>query len=451
MNNNKIIEGPIWKNMLSYFGALLLGAFFQQFYNTVDAVIVGRAVGSEGLAAVGGSAAMIVNLFVGFFMGLSSGATVVIAQFYGADRKDEVHQAVHTALALAIIGGIIITIAGIATAPSIIKLMNTPAEVVESSTVYLRIFFIGMIANLVYNMGAGILRAVGDSKRPLYVLIISCFINIVLDIFFVIVLGMGRKGITTGVMGVAVATVLSQIISALIIVILLSRTSRSYRLDVGKIRIYPDILKRIISIGLPAGLQSTMYTLSNTLIQASINEFGKDATAAWAAYGKIDVLFWMTVNSIGASVTTFAGQNFGAGKYKRVRASTRTAFAMALIITIPLSIILYNFGNGFLYIFVDNENVIQIGMQMIRFLAPFYVTYIFVEIFSGVLRGIGSALIPMLITMSGICLLRVFWILVVFPTNRTIETVEASYPITWITTSTLFIIYYVYYVKKKLP
>ncbi|SFB86647.1 MATE family efflux transporter [Butyrivibrio sp. YAB3001] len=445
---NSIVEGPIWKNMLIYFWALLLGAFFQQFYNTVDAVIVGRAVGSDGLAAVGGSAAMVVNLFVGFFMGLSSGATVVIAQFYGAGRKDEVKKAVHTAIAIAISGGIIITIIGLFISSWIIDVMKTPKEVIEASTAYLRIYFIGMVANLVYNMGAGILRAIGDSRRPLIVLIISCFVNIFLDIFFVIVLGMGKQGITQGVMGVAVATVICQLISAVIVVIMLMRSNDSYKLILKEIRIDPGMLKRIISIGLPAGVQSTMYTLSNVLIQASINEFGKDATAAWAAYGKIDVLFWMTISSLGTAATTFAGQNYGAGKYSRVRNSTRQAFFIAAVITTPLSAILYFWGKVFLYIFVDDANVISIGVQMIKFLAPFYVTYIAVEILSGVLRGMGTALVPMLITLSGICLLRVSWILLVFPQHRTIETVEASYPITWITTSVLFFIYYFYYVIK---
>lgn len=449
LSPNKITEGPIWKNMLSYFGALLLGAFFQQFYNTVDAIIVGRAVGSDGLAAVGGSAAMVVNLFVGFFMGLSSGATVIIAQFYGADRKKEVSKAVHTAIAIAITGGIFFTIVGLLSSSWIINVMKTPAEVVEPSTVYLRIFFLGMIANLIYNMGAGILRAIGDSKRPLYVLIISCFANIVLDLFFVIFLKMGQISVTMGVTGVAIATVLCQILSATIVVIILMRSSDSYRLILSKIRFDMPMLAKIIRIGLPAGIQSTMYTLSNILIQASINEFGKDATAAWATYGKIDVLFWMTVSSLGTSVTTFAGQNYGAGKYGRVRQSTRQAFIIAGIITIPLSLLLYFFGKGFLYIFVADENVINIGMQMIRFLAPFYITYIGVEVFSGVLRGMGSALIPMLITLCGICLLRVSWILLVFPLHRTIETVEASYPITWITTSILFLIYYIYYVREN--
>ncbi|WP_022777623.1 MATE family efflux transporter [Butyrivibrio sp. AE3009] len=447
-NENSITEGVIWKSMLSYFGALLLGAFFQQFYNTVDAVIVGRAVGSDALAAVGGSAAMVTSLFVGFFMGLSSGATVVIAQFFGAKSRKEVSKAVHTAIAIALAGGAVITLVGFLISSWIIGVMKTPVETVEASTIYLKIYFAGMIPNLVYNMGAGILRAVGDSKRPLYVLIVSCFANIILDVFFVIVLGMGKMGITYGVIGVAVATVLCQLISAVIIIVMLMRSTDCYKFEFKKLGFDPSMVSRIIRIGLPAGIQTTMYTLSNILIQSSINEFGKDAAAAWAAYGKIDVLFWMTISSLGTSVTTFVGQNFGAGKYDRVHKSTRQAALIALIITIPLSVILYFYGKGFLYIFVDNKNVIDIGIQMIKYLAPFYVTYIGVEIFSGTLRGMGTALVPMFITLSGICLLRVSWILIAFPLNRTIETVEASYPITWITTSVLFAIYYVIYTRK---
>ena len=448
-DKNSITEGVIWRSMLSYFGTLLLGAFFQQFYNTVDAVIVGKAVGSDALAAVGGSAAMVVNLFVGFFLGLSSGATVVVSQFYGAAGKEEVKKAVHTAIAMAIVGGAIITIVGIAVSSWTIEVMKTPIEISEASAIYLKIFFAGMIPNLIYNMGAGILRAVGDSKRPLYVLVISCFANIILDLFFVIALGMGKMGITQGVIGVAIATVLCQAISAAIVIVMLMRATDCYRLYPGQIRFDVSMLLRIISIGLPAGIQTTMYTLSNILIQSSINEFGKDTIAAWAAYGKIDVLFWMTMSSLSTSVTTFVGQNFGAGKYDRVHKSTRTAFAIALFITIPLSIILYFYGRAFLYIFVDNQEVIRIGDQMIKFLAPFYITYICVEIFSGTLRGMGTALVPMLITLSGICVLRVSWILIVFPLHRTIETVEASYPITWATTSVLFVIYYFIYTRKR--
>ena len=435
--------------MLSYFWALLLGAFFQQFYNTIDAVIVGRAVSSDALGAVGGSAAMVVNLFVGFFMGLSSGASVVISQFYGAGRKKEVESSVHTALALAVTGGFVITVIGAAIAPGIIHAMGTPKEQAQAAVIYLRIFFLGMIANLVYNMGAGILRAVGDSKRPLIVLVISCAANIILDVLFVIVLGLGKRGDSQGVMGVAIATVLCQIISATLVLVILMRTEDCYKVSLRRIKFDSHMLGKIVRIGLPAGFQTTMYTISNVIIQSAFNSLGKDVAAAWAAYGKIDVIFWMTVSCLGTSVTTFAGQNYGAGKNDRVRKSTRQGFLIALVITIPMSVLMYLFGDTLLRIFVTNEEVIRIGVQMIEFLAPFYCTYIAVEIFAGTLRGMGDAILPMLITLSGICILRVIWMLVVFPQNRTVETIETSYPLTWITTSVLFLIYYLIFITKK--
>ena len=435
--------------MLSYFFALLLGAFFQQFYNTIDAVIVSRAVSSDALGAVGGSAAMIVNLFVGFFMGLSSGAAVVISQFYGASRKDEVGKAVHTAIALAVAGGLVITLIGVFISPWIIRTMKTPIEQEAASIIYLRIYFLGMVPNLVYNMGAGILRAVGDSKRPLIILIISSFVNIVLDLLFVIGLGFGKRGDVYGVTGVAVATVISQLVSAVLVVAMLARSSDSYRLTLNRIRFDGPLLSRIVCIGIPAGLQSTMYTLSNILIQAAINGFGKDAASAWAAYGKIDVLFWMMINSMGTAVTTFAGQNYGVGRYDRVRKSAREGALIALVLTIPLSTTLFLFGKQILMIFVKNEEVIRIGFEMIRFLAPFYAVYIGVEILSGALRGMGDALFPMIITMSGVCVLRVLWILFAFPHNKTLEMVEVSYPITWAVTSLLYLVYYNVYIRKK--
>ena len=434
--------------MLSYFFALLLGAFFQQFYNTIDAVVVSRAVSSDALGAVGGSAAMIVNLFVGFFMGLSSGAAVVISQYYGATRKEEVEKAVHTSIALAMAGGLVITLIGVLASPWIIRTMNTPIEQEAASIIYLRIYFLGMIPNLVYNMGAGILRAVGDSKRPLIILVISSFFNIILDLLFVIGLGYGKRGDVYGVTGVAVATILSQLISAVLVMAMLARSEDSYKLTLKKIRFDGQLLGKIVRIGIPAGLQSTMYTLSNILIQAAINGFGKDATSAWAAYGKIDVLFWMTMNSLGTAVTTFAGQNYGVGRYDRVRRSAREGALIALILTIPLSTFLCVFGEFILRIFVKNEEVIRIGFQMIKFLAPFYVIYIGVEIFSGVLRGMGDALFPMIITMSGVCVLRVLWILFAFPMNRTLEMVEVSYPITWAVTSMLYLVYYNIFIRK---
>ena len=441
--NNNITKGPILGSMLIYFFTLLLGSFFQQLYNISDTLIVGNVLGPEGLASVGGSSAIIVNIFVGIFMGLSSGATVVIAQFYGAKRHEEVSKAVHTAIALALAGGLIFTYLGYTFSKHIVILMDTDPSIVDSSVTYLRIFFMGMVFNFVYNVGAGILRAVGDSKRPLYVLIASCFINIFLDILFVIRFQMG-------VAGAAIATIMCQFISAVIVMYLLTLTNDSYKLTIKNIRFDMPTLEKMIRIGLPAAMQSTMYTFSNLLIQTSVNSFGLNYIAAWAAYGKLDSIFWMAVNSLGIAVTTFSGQNYGAGQLDRVKQSTKYAFGIALSFTIPISIIFYIFAPQLLAFFTPKSvETIEIGVQMMHFFAPFYVTYIGVEIFSGTLRGMGTAITPMVITLCGICVLRVVWIYEVFPIIHKFETIEASYPITWIITSFLFLMYYLYYLKHK--
>lgn len=443
ITNNAITEGVIWKEMLRYFFPLLFGTFFQQLYNTVDAVIVGRFVGSEALAAVGGSAAMIVNLFVGFFTGLASGATVIIAQYYGAKRKDDVTKAVHNAVAVAIAGGALFTIAGLIFAPWGIQILNTPSDTVEMSVLYLRIYFIGMIPNLMYNMGAGILRAVGDSKRPLIVLIFATFCNIILDIVLVLELNLG-------VAGVAIATIICQTISGLFILYILTHLNDSYKLNLTKISFDRGILLKTLHIGLPAGFQSMMYTLSNLVIQAAINSFGKDAVSAWAAYGKIDVLLWMITGSLGISVTTFVGQNYGAGKHDRVRQSVRQGLIITSLFTIVLSALMYYFRIPLLSLFTTEEGVLKFGDVMMCAMVPYYILYVCIEICSGALRGMGDAVIPTIITLAGVCLLRVVWIAYALPLRNQITTVVYSYPITWTVTSALFIVYYTFISRRKL-
>ena len=313
---NQITEGVIWKQLLLFFFPILFGTFFQQLYNTTDAVIVGNFVGKEALAAVGGPAATLINLLVGFFIGLSSGSTVIISQYYGAGNKDDVKKAVHTSIALSLASGAVIMALGLLFSRPALQAMNTPLEILELSTVYMRIYFLGVIPALIYNIGSGILRAVGDSKRPLYFLILSCIANIILDIFFVVVLKLG-------VAGVAIATSLSQVISAVMVIWALVKAEDSYRLYLREIRFSPFFLRNIIRIGLPAGLQSSMYSVSNLIVQSSINSFGTDTVAAWTAYGKVDGIFWMIMGAYGVAITTFAGQNFGAGKYDRIRKSVR--------------------------------------------------------------------------------------------------------------------------------
>ena len=438
---NAITHGVIWQQLLLYFFPLLFGTFFQQLYNTVDAVIVGRFVSKQALAAVGGSSSIMVNLFVGFFVGVSSGATVIISQYYGANDKRDVDKSVHTSIAMALAGGVIFSVLGFCLAPFFISIMKTPADTVADSIIYLRIYFCGMIPNLVYNVGSGILRAVGDSKRPLYVLIVSCIANIILDILFVLTFHMG-------VAGVAIATILCQLISAIMIVYIIMRTKDCYHLDVKRIRIDRTMLGKIIYIGLPSGLQSMMYTVSNLLIQTAVNGFDTDTVSAWAAYGKIDCVFWMIIGSLGIAVTTFTGQNFGAGFYKRVRSGLRQCFALSILFTMILSVLLLCFGSAVFSLFTTDANVMRLGTEMLHFFVPCFSTYLGIEMFSGVLRGMGDSIIPMIITLTGVCILRIVWIAVMVPIHHTLTTVMISYPLTWIITSILFLIYYEYYVRK---
>lgn len=437
-----ITEGVIWKQLLIFFFPMLFGTFFQQLYNTADAIVVGRFVGKVELSAVGGTTGTLINLFFGFFIGLSSGATVIISQFYGAKQKEKLEKAVHTAIALSITGGFVIMLIGLLGAPYALRAMQTPDEIMPFSLIYIRIFFCGMIPNLIYNIGAGILRAIGDSKRPLYFLIISCFTNIVLDLFFVIVLHMG-------VAGAAVATVISQVLSAVLVCLTLIQSKDSYHLTIKKIKFHKEVLIRIIRIGLPAGLQSMMYTISNIIIQSTINRFGTDTIAAWTAYGKIDGLFWMTMSAFGVSITTFIGQNYGAGKNERVRKGVRQCLGIAVAATVLLSAFLYIFGGSIYRLFTVDAVVLEKGMEILHFLVPMYLTYVSVEILSGALRGMGNSLIPMLITCFGVCVFRVVWILIAVPIWPEFKTAIASYPLTWTTTTILFTVYYQVYVRKK--
>lgn len=438
MAANQITEGVIWKQLLLFFFPILFGTFFQQLYNTIDAMIVGRYVGKEALSAVGGITGTLINLLVGFFVGLSSGATVIISQYYGAKRADLVSRAVHTGIAFCLAGGAVLMALGIALAPWALKTTGTPAEIMDYAVLYMRIYFVGIIGNLIYNVGSGILRAVGDSKRPLYFLIVSCFVNIVLDLLFVVAFDMG-------VAGAAWATILSQLVSAVLVLFVLSHTGESYRLILRNIRLDMHMLKRIIRIGFPAGLQSVMYSVSNVLIQAGVNGLGTDTVAAWTAYGKIDGLFWMTVNAFGISITTFVGQNFGAKKMDRVRKGIRTCLMMAFGATVLLSTFIYFTGGAILHLFTTDAAVWKIGLDIIHFLVPTFFTYVCIEILSGSLRGTGDCWIPMAMTCVGICVLRVIWITFVAPIKPNIFTVSFCYPLTWVVTSVLFILYYLFF------
>lgn len=438
---NQITEGVIWKQLLIFFFPILLGTFFQQLYNTADAIIVGKFVGKQALASVGGTSNTIINLFVGFFVGLSSGATVIISQFFGGQDDEGVSRAVHTSIALSLIGGVFIMVVGILVAPWALRLLGTPDDVFDGSLTYMRVYFCGIIASLLYNIGTGILRAIGDSRRPLYFLMVACFVNIILDILLVL-------GCQLGVLGVALGTVISQCVSAVLVIVTLLRSDNACKLIPKQIRLDIQILQRILVIGFPAGLQSVMYTISNMIIQAGVNSFGTDTMAAWTAYGKIDSLFWMIINAFGIAITTFVGQNYGAKMYERMKKSVRVCLAMSFGTTIFISIILVLGGQYIFELFTNDAEVLRIGMEILRFTVPTFVCYVCIEILSGAARGTGDTLIPTLITAIGVCLLRAIWVLGVVPKHHTILMVVFSYPLTWVISSTAFILYYLH-IKKK--
>ncbi len=438
---NQITEGVIWKQLLIFFFPIMLGTLFQQLYNTADAVVVGRFVGTEALAAVGGSTGQIVNLIVNFFVGLASGATVIIARYYGAKNQRDLNDALHTAAALSLVGGILTTIVGIAATPAMLRLMKTPENVMEGSQTYLSIYFAGILFVFIYNVGSAILRAVGDSKRPLYFLIVCCFINIFLDIVLVVFFHMG-------VAGAAIATVISQAVSAVLVIIVLMRSTDMYRLVPKQIRFHKFLLVSIITIGLPAGIQSIMYNISNMIIQTSLNGLGTDTMAAYTAFGKIDAIYWMISGAFSVSIMTFIGQNYGAGKYDRMKKSVKVCLLLDFIASILVSALLLFLGQFLFRLFTTDPDVIKIGMQIIHVIAPSYVLFIFIEILSSTLRGMGNVLAPMLMTCGGVCILRILWIFLVVPLAPGISSILLSYPISWALTAVLFIIYYYRYQKK---
>ncbi len=438
-----ITEGVIWKQLLAFFFPILLGTFFQQLYNTVDMVIVGRFVGKEALASVGGSSAQTVSLVVDFFTGLSAGASVIASQYYGAGDRKNLNDALHTAYAFSLAGGLVFTAAGICMAPAMLRLMNTPEELLAQSTVYLRIYFSAITFTFIYNIGSGILRALGDSRRPLYYLILCCLLNIVLDLIMV-------AGLKLGVPGVAVATALSQMFSACMVTRALSREGDIYRLELRKIAFHGRILRSQLMIGVPGGCQSVMYSLSNIIILSAINLFGTNATAAWAATGKLDSIFWMINGAFGISITTFVGQNYGAGRYDRMKKGVWICLGMYQVVAVLVSTLLFVFCPRLFGIFTKDADVLRLGVQIMRPIVPCYVLFSFIEIFSGALRAVGDVLVPMLLTMFGICVFRIVWVFTMVPLYPSLRMIVLNYPVSWSCTAVLFFLYYQYR-KKRWP
>lgn len=434
-DKNSLTEGVIWKKLLRFFFPILLGMLFQQLYNTVDAIIVGRYVGASALAAVGGSAAVLTNLVIGFFVGLSSGATVIIAQEYGARNDDKLEETLHTAITFAIFVGVAIMIIGYIAAPGTLRLVKNPEDIMKDSTTYIRIYFMGSVPLLMYNLGSGVLQAIGDSRHPLMYLVVSCFTNIVLDYIFVAKLSMG-------VAGVAVASIIAMCVSTFLVIRKLLTADGPYRLKINRLGIRVRTLKRILRIGVPSGVQSAMYSLSNIIIQTGVNSFGTVIVAAWTATGKLDGLFWVTSNAFGVAICAFVGQCYGAGKIERMKKSVKTCMLMAQGATAFLVVFLLSIARPAYGLILSETEVIDYAVQLMWYFVPFYFVWTVIEILSGTLRGVGDTLRPMIIIILGTCGVRVLWMLVVVPVWHTLFCVSIVYAISWTITVIAFIIYY---------
>ena len=432
--NVNLTEGVIWKNLLTFTLPLLLSALLQQLYNTVDLLIVGRFAGKVDMAAIGASGPITV-LVVALFMGMSTGTSVLVAQYYGAKDRAELSKTVHTNFAMAIYGGLGLTILTVVLSPWFLSLIDTPENVMGPATRYLQIIFVGLVPVMVYNMGSAVLRSVGDSVRPFNFLAIAAGLNIVLDLFFVGYLKMGA-------IGAGIATAIAQSTSGILVIISLLRTTDIYRLRLKKIRFHKKTLERIVAIGLPAAISGGMIGLSNVIIQAKINVFGAQAIAGVAAASRIDGFVFTSLEAFALAITTFVGQNIGARKPKRLKSGIRTAIIMTLIFVASVSSILVIFRHPFMQIFTTDKDVIYFGAKMIGTLAPFYVIFSITEVISGAIRGSGDAIPIMVITLIGMFVIRIGWIIVAMPIYNTIDIIYWSYPISWIFTWALTLVYY---------
>ena len=427
-------QGTIWKHLLAFALPLMIGNLFQQLYNTVDSIVVGQFVSKQALAAVG-STTSIINMLVGFFSGVSVGAGVIISQRFGAKDPEGVHKAVHTTISLTLIIGLIGTVVGMVLAPIMLTLMKTPQDVFVEAKAYLQIYFGGISGLMLYNMGSGILRAVGDSRRPLYFLVFSSCVNIVLDLLFVL-------GFHMGVEGVAYATIIAQFSSAALIYFTLYRTHDVHRFQPKKLRIYPEMVRSIIRVGLPAGLQQALTSFSNVFVQGYINSFGTNCVAGWSCYHRIDQFILLPMQSISMASTTFVGQNIGHRDLERTEKGIRTAVMLSIIVTGILIGLVVIFCAPLIKIFNDDPGVVEYGVMFIRLISPFYLIICFNQIYAGALRGAGDAKAPMFILLFSFVLFRQLYLAIGTQFINTEWFVGLGYPAGWAMCSTLQLLYY---------
>ena len=430
-----LTTGVVWKQLLLFFIPIAAGTCIQQLYNTVDGLIVGRFVGTIALAAVGGSSAQIINVLIGFFVAVTAGASVVIAQIYGAGRKEDVRIATGNAIAVFALMGVLLMALGLVAAPALLRLLRTPEDTLASSLLYLRIYFLGVPFILVLNIESNMFRSVGDSFSPFVFMVIGCITNIVFDIVFVVVF-------RWGVAGVAVATVIAQLVNMLLLTVKLMRTSEPYRLSFHEMKLRGVYLSNMFRLGIPSGMQNTMYGISNMIVQIGVNSLGTVVVASWAMTSKIDGVFWAVSNALGASITSFVGQNLGARREDRVRLCVKQSLILGFGITVGLSGLILLAAKPLLHVLTRDPEVISTTWEMILYFVPFYFTWTLIEVLSAVLRGSGDALRPVIIIGLGICAFRILWITTVFQMIHTLPVLCLTYVCSWTLTSIIILVYF---------
>ena len=435
-------SGPLFSKILLFSLPLMLSGILQLLFNAADIVVVGRFSGNHALAAVGSTSALI-NLLVNLFIGLSVGVNVMVAKYYGAGREKDIQETVHTAVLTAVIAGAILTVIGVLLSRPMLQLMGTPEDVIEHSVLYMRIYFLGMIGTLVYNFGGAVLRGIGDTRRPLYILFAAGVVNVIFNLIFVIKFGMG-------VAGVATATVISQFLSAGLVLYCLVRSEGSYHLDIRSLRIVPMKLKEMAGIGVPAGLQGAVFSISNVLIQSSVNSFGSIAMAGNTAAANIEGFVYIAMNTFHQSALSFTSQNYGARQYKRI---TKVMFICMGLVTVTGLVLgngAYLAGNVLLRIYSDDAEVISYGLLRMSIICTAYFLCGLMDVMSGVMRGLGHSVIAMIVSMVGACGLRVVWIFTVFAAFRRLDVLFISYPVTWTVTFLAHVVCFLVVRRKQL-
>ncbi len=444
---NLLTEGNIVKKLLQFCIPIMIGTLFQQLYNTVDVLIVGNFVGSDAIASVGGSSGIIINMVINMFVGIASGVTVVISRSFGGRKYKEMKEEINMAVMMAVVGGLLFTLLGILFADNMLALLDTPAEIMESSSNYLKIYFAGITFTVLFNVCSAILRAMGDTKRPLYYLMVCCGVNVLMDVVLVIVFDFG-------VSGVAIATVISQGISAMLSLRALMKLDEEYRFELHNISFNGKALSSMLWIGCPAAFQSLMNSLSGMVMTAAVNQLGTVAVAGNTTYSKMDNIFWLVSSAFGVAIATFVSQNLGTGKYDRAKKGVRICLMLDIAASGLLSVFFLTFGKYLFLLFTDEAAVINEATQVMLAIAPYYVIVAFYEILTSALRGMDDVMVPMVINILGICGIRVLWIKVIVPllfAEPGIYHIIISCPVSWIFTALAITVYYLIRTRKTAP